>query len=91
PQEIWAAALDVCRHLLEQRLEHAEEAIYPPRLLDGGDLMQEFGLAPGPQIGQLLAAVREAQACGEIHTRQEALDFIKERLKSVSPPNSSHP
>lgn len=88
PQETWAAALDVCRHLLEQRLEHTEEAVYPPRLLDGHDLIREFGLAPGPQIGQLLAAVREAQACGEIHTRQEALDFIKERLKSASHPDS---
>lgn len=90
-QEIWAAALDVCRHLLEQRLEHTEETVYPPRLLSGKDLIDELGLAPGPQLGQLLEAIREAQACGEIHTHQEALDFIKKRLKSASYPDSSRP
>lgn len=84
PQETWAAALDVCRHLLEQRLEHTEEAVHPPSLLTGRDLIEELGLNPGPQIGKLLEAIREAQACGEIRTHQEALNFARKYLEGLS-------
>jgi poly(A) polymerase/tRNA nucleotidyltransferase (CCA-adding enzyme) len=42
-------------------------------LLRGGDLMQAFGLAPGPEVGRLLRLVREAQALGLVATRAEAL------------------
>ncbi|MEJ5240631.1 MAG: HD domain-containing protein [Anaerolineales bacterium] len=80
-QQIWSAALDVCRYLLEQRLEHAKEAVHPPRLLDGNELMQALGLTPGPQIGELLEAIREAQACGEVRDREEALEFARKYLQ----------
>ena len=46
----------------------------PPRLLNGNDLMQHFGLSPGPQIGRLLAELAEAQAVGEITTAAAALE-----------------
>jgi hypothetical protein len=39
-----------------------------------------FGMSPGPELGELLEAVREAQAAGELNTRQEALDFVRDRL-----------
>jgi hypothetical protein len=39
--------------------------------------MNEFGLEPGPKIGELLEAVREAQASGEIFDRKGALDYIQ--------------
>jgi hypothetical protein len=52
-------------------------AVSPPKLINGHDLIDIFGLAPGPQIGMLLEAVREAQASGEVTTREEALDFVK--------------
>jgi hypothetical protein len=32
-------------------------------------------------IGELLEAIREAQAMGEIATRLEALDFAREHMK----------
>ena len=35
--------------------------------------MEAFGLAPGPEVGRLLALVREAQALGLVATRDEAL------------------
>ena len=46
----------------------------PARLLNGHDLMQYFDLAPGPRIGRLLEQLAEAQATGEIATREEALE-----------------
>ncbi len=44
-------------------------------LLDGRDVLQSLGGKPGPWVGQLLDALQEAQACGQIQTRAEALSF----------------
>ena len=54
-----------------------------PKLLDGDDLITEFGLAPGPTIGHLLEEVREAQSTGEIATRGEALDMVRSKIMST--------
>jgi hypothetical protein len=47
-----------------------------PRLLRGEDVMDHFGIPPGPTVGQLLARAREAQALGLVGTREEALAFL---------------
>lgn len=80
PQATWTAALDVARLLLENWWEKPEETVAPSRLLNGTDLLNEFALKPGPQIGALLEAVREAQAIGEVTTRAQALDLVRRRL-----------
>jgi hypothetical protein len=49
-------------------------------LVDGDDLINEFALKPGPQIGRLIETIREAQAVGEISTREQALELAKTRL-----------
>lgn len=51
-------------------------------LLSGHDLLEEFGLEPGPEIGRLLEAVREAQAIGEVGTRVEAMALVSSLLAS---------
>lgn len=73
--------IEVVRTLLEAYYEHREEQVRPPALLDGNDLMQEFDLEPGPQIGELLEIVREGQAMGEIQTKGDALELIENQLK----------
>ncbi len=80
PQDTWAAALDVSRVLLENWWEKPAETIAPPQLLNGRDVMQAFDLAPGPLIGQLLEAIREAQATGIVSARKDALDFGRKWL-----------
>ncbi len=80
-QETWLAELDVCRALLEAWWDRKTEIVNPERLVTGNDLLVELGLKPGPQLGRLLAAIQEAQAGGEIQTRQQALDFAREHLK----------
>jgi len=57
-----------------------QEIVAPPRLIDGHDLINIFGLPPGRLIRDLLEAVREAQASGEIISRQDALSYVKNRL-----------
>ena len=81
PQETWAAGLDIVRTLLEAWYEKKEEQVSPPILLDGNDLMRELKLQPGPLIGRLLEAVREAQAVGEVFTREQAMELARGRLK----------
>ena len=48
----------------------------PSPLLTGRDVISHLNLEPGPIVGQILARLKEAQAVGEIVSRQEALDFI---------------
>jgi poly(A) polymerase len=80
-QEAWAVALDVARLLLENYWEKPEETVSPPRLIDGHDVLEEYKLEPGPVVGQLLEAIREAQAAGQVSTREEALTFGRNWLK----------
>lgn len=81
PQDVWRNYLDVIRELLEAYYEKAEERLSPPALITGHDLMRTFGLAPGPIIGELLEQVREAQADGQIASREQALRWVKDQLE----------
>lgn len=81
-QETWSAYLDVCRIFLENYWEKPEEAVAPPRLLNGDDLMRELDLRPGPVIGDLLEAIRERQAMGKIATQEQAIEYAREWLST---------
>jgi putative nucleotidyltransferase with HDIG domain len=75
----WARQATYMNSLLV-RLQGEGGIVHAPRLLNGHDIMSEFGLAEGPRIGQLLEAVREAQAAGEVHDRESALTFVRAQL-----------
>ena len=77
-QDTLAAHLDTVRELLEAYWEHYDEVISPAPLLDGDDLIAEFKLKPGAQIGEILEALREGQAVGEIKDRKEAFAHAKD-------------
>ena len=81
PPETWAAALEVVRLMLENWFEKPAESIAPPVLVNGDDLMRELKLQPGKMIGEILEAIREAQAMGEISTQDQALEMARENLK----------
>jgi len=61
---------------------HAEEETLtaPLKLVDGHDLISLYGLRPGPNFAEILEVVREAQAAGEVTTREEALHYIQHTL-----------
>jgi hypothetical protein len=63
-----------------------EDIITPPQLVSGDDLISTFGLQPGKEIGQILAAIRETQAAGEIHTHDQALDYARAWLEKKLDP-----
>lgn len=80
PPSEWKAALAVVVPLLEGYFERGAEIVHPVPFLSGNDLIREFGLAPGPQIGELLDTLREAQAAGEVGTRENALTLVSRGL-----------
>ena len=68
--------LDNYEFLLRKREEFANEPIIPPPLLRGDDLIA-LGLKPGPKFGEILEAVETRQLEGTLHTREEALEWVK--------------
>ncbi|MHC4180976.1 MAG: CCA tRNA nucleotidyltransferase [Planctomycetota bacterium] len=65
-----------CRSLLEQ----PREALDPPPLLTGDDLLAH-GVPSGPKYRTLLRRARDAQLDGEIHTNEEALALVDRLLQ----------
>lgn len=82
----WQALLAAAETLLHTYVHKQAEVINPPPLLNGHDLMA-LGIKPGPALGALLAALQEAQAAGEVQTREQADDYIKGYLH---PQEESH-
>jgi hypothetical protein len=72
PVAAWRPYAEGLARLWEAFYCEHDEVIAPPPLLSGHDLLQ-LGMTPGPQIGELLAHVREEQAAGQIETRAQAL------------------
>jgi hypothetical protein len=79
-EEVWTRLVALTARMLADYWQRGTERVSPPKLIDGNDLLCEFGLEPGPLIGQLLEQVREAQVSGEICSREEALALIRRLL-----------
>ncbi len=77
PHDLWRQHLEAARMLLGAWWEQHDEVVAPPLLLSGGEVMALLGLSPGPQVGQALEALREAQAAGEVRSREEAVVFLQ--------------
>lgn len=74
---VWRRLVDVVTVLFRHYFEQFTETIAPPPLLSGRDLMNDLDIPPGPEIGRLLRLIQEAQAAGELSTREEALQFAR--------------
>ncbi len=83
-QEDWIQKLEISRGILEGWWEKADQWVNPPVLFSGFDIQSEFGLTPGPRIGELLESVREAQVSEGYTTREEAQAFLSELLARES-------
>ena len=78
--ERWRKRLATMQLLFETYFREREERVEPAPLLDGRQIMAEFGLRPGPQIGELLEGLREAQATGEVTNTDQAIAWLTERV-----------
>ncbi len=73
--------LDNYEFLLRKREEFASEPIIPPPLVRGDDLIA-LGFQPGPKFGEILEAVETRQLEGNLQTRDEALEWVKQQYFS---------
>jgi putative nucleotidyltransferase with HDIG domain len=77
--EAIAKHLELAGDMLGDALRWASEPPRPP--LRGDELVQELGVAPGPEIGRILAELQEAAFSGEIGSRDEALERARALLR----------
>ncbi len=75
-EAIWAPRLQLARVLWQAFFEAPDRFVRPIPLIRGEDLLA-LGVPEGPQIGRILEAIREAQAAGEVTTREEALTLAR--------------
>ena len=90
PMEAWKREVDAVGKLLAAWFNRQEALIQPPKLLDGQDLQRIFGLEPSPLLGEILAALRETQAAGEVRDEKGAIDFVYQFLESKKQEGEPH-
>jgi tRNA nucleotidyltransferase/poly(A) polymerase len=78
PVERWSREIDICEMMLETWFEKKEEVINPPKLLSGNEIIKILQIEPGPKVGQVVLALKEAQGAGEVLTVQDAVNYIKD-------------
>ena len=63
--------------LLNYYLEIRETLKPLPKLIDGHEVMNIMNINPGAQLGEILSQIKELQISGEINTKEDALNFVK--------------
>ena len=77
--EQWSAHARMIGCILEAG-EQQPQTSGPARLVTGHEVMDHLALEPGPLVGDIVQTLIEAQASGEIHTREEALALAEQVL-----------
>jgi poly(A) polymerase/tRNA nucleotidyltransferase (CCA-adding enzyme) len=83
PWAVWRGPGGAVVRALFAGLGAERAAAAAPPLLRGEDVMAAFGLGPGPGVGRLLAAAREAQALGLVRSREQALAYLRDRAAGL--------
>ena len=75
--EIVSKNINGLTKLLNGYLELRKDIKPLEKLLDGRDIMEILKIKQGPQLGEIISALKEAQISGNVTTKQEAIDFVK--------------
>jgi tRNA nucleotidyltransferase/poly(A) polymerase len=67
--------LELARVLMGEALGWRSDPPQPP--VRGGELAEELGIEPGPELGELLERLRQARFTGEAETREAALALAR--------------
>jgi poly(A) polymerase len=82
PDAIWTdvegVALAASDYYYGEYLKEKEDP-----LIRGRDLIEIFGLKPGPLFSELIEEVSEKRAEGKIKDREEAINYLKEKIKPL--------
>ncbi|MFH1640072.1 MAG: HD domain-containing protein [Chloroflexota bacterium] len=82
--DAWQEHTKMVSYLLDRQREQAKQP-KPGWFINGNDLINIFGLRPGPEIGEILEQLHEAQAAGELADREAALTSVKKLLADKHP------
>jgi poly(A) polymerase/tRNA nucleotidyltransferase (CCA-adding enzyme) len=81
-QDSLSGLVSLAARMMADYWTRQSSTVRPPKLIDGRDLLSEFGLEPGPAIGVALELVREAQVAGEVDSKEMALELVRRWLGS---------
>ena len=70
--------ISALNNLLNFYLEIKETLEPLPKLIDGKEIMQILNIKPSPKLGEIINAIEEAQISGDIKTKDDALEFLKQ-------------
>jgi putative nucleotidyltransferase with HDIG domain len=87
PFAVWQGPGGAVLRALMAGVDEEERAATAAPLVRGEDVMAAFGVGPGPEVGRLLAEVRQAQALGVVATREEALAYLRRARTRPMPPS----
>lgn len=73
----WGSHVKTVRELFAAFYAVDKQTTQQEPLLKGDELSSELGITPGPEIGRILVALKEAQALGEISSKSEALSLAR--------------
>ena len=82
PAGEWGSKVGLARNLFEAWFERRDQVVRPKRLIAGDELAGALGLQAGRVIGELLEAIREAQAEGRVRDRDSAIQLARTLLES---------
>ncbi|MGE5138616.1 MAG: CCA tRNA nucleotidyltransferase [Rudaea sp.] len=77
PLETDASLQAVIARLLDRYYHARDKVVEPPALVNGRDVIAVLDIPQGPLVGKCLEAVREAQAGGQVTSREQALEFLR--------------
>ncbi|MFC1843798.1 HDIG domain-containing metalloprotein [Thermodesulfobacteriota bacterium] len=66
----------------EETYRQTIKPVLAKRLLTGDDLIEIFGLQPGPEFREIFDNLEDEQVEGKVQDREQALDWVKNYLKS---------
>ena len=76
-EEIITANLSGLDKLLNFYLEKRETMQPLPKLLSGFEVMEIKGIKQSPALGRIIKALNEAQINGDVNTKDEAIEYVK--------------
>ncbi|NDJ53975.1 MAG: CCA tRNA nucleotidyltransferase [Chloroflexi bacterium] len=77
----WGKLLDqIASPIFAAYFDRYDQIVTPQPLLDGHALMADFGLEPGPILGEVIDRLKEEQAAGAISTDREARAWVADWL-----------
>lgn len=66
-------------NMLKEAYLKSKEEIKPlEKLLDGFEIMEILNIEKGKELGRIISALKEAQISGEVNTKNEAKEFVKQ-------------